>query len=213
MKNQSPDLYKILGISRTAPKSEIKKAYKRKAIQTHPDMPDGSVKSFALVKKAFDTLSDDVKRKRYDDTGDIDEGTPNNKFSDAVNVLAGVFNHVLQECAKAGRSPLEMDMVEMMKQTLDSSISEAGEQERVLKNVLATDKKLQGRFKKKTGANIMENIIKSRILELGQKLKVIEKNIGDQKEALNILSDFTFKWDEPERDERFNRLGFTFVNL
>lgn len=68
------NLYKTLGVARTATTKEIKQAYRRKALDTHPDKNKGvpqeeAAKAFHKVVHAFETLSDDASRKRYDRTG------------------------------------------------------------------------------------------------------------------------------------------------
>src|ERR1700677_1677632 len=98
------DLYKILGVDKKADKNILKKAYRKKSMSTHPDK-GGTPDKFALVKKAYDVLSDDKKRKLYDDTGEIDEGNPDNSFSDIGNIIAQTFNQVLQACQNEGKSP------------------------------------------------------------------------------------------------------------
>jgi DnaJ-class molecular chaperone len=62
------DLYKILGISSNASEYEIKKSYKKLALQFHPDKNklDGSNEKFIEIKYAYDILSDSTKRKEYD---------------------------------------------------------------------------------------------------------------------------------------------------
>lgn len=211
------DLYKVLDVPKKADKAAIKRAYRKKSMQTHPDTANGSVKSFALVKKAYDTLSDDNKRKRYDRTGEADDVMPDNGFSDAINIIAGIFNAVLQECAKQGQSPLEMDIVQKIKACIDSNITEILKQQRILKNVLETDKKLHGRFKKKikckTADNIMENIIKFRIMEINKNLLRFEKSIKDHREAEKIISEFTFKSDPNDNDHTMERFGIRFMGL
>lgn len=75
----SKDLYKILGISRTASEDEIRRAYKRKAKETHPDLhPDDAAKAeiFKSASAAYEILGDKDKRGQYD-RGEIDaDGNP-----------------------------------------------------------------------------------------------------------------------------------------
>ncbi|HLW32021.1 MAG TPA: molecular chaperone DnaJ [Aequorivita sp.] len=66
------DYYDILGISKGATEAEIKKAYRQKAIQYHPDKNPGDHEAEANFKKAaeaYEILSDQNKRSRYDQFG------------------------------------------------------------------------------------------------------------------------------------------------
>ena len=75
----SRDLYKILGVSKSASADEIRKAYRQKAKTLHPDLhPDDKAKAdqFKEVSAAFEILGDEEKRKKYD-RGEIDsDGNP-----------------------------------------------------------------------------------------------------------------------------------------
>ena len=66
------DFYDILGISKGASSSEIKKAYRKKAIEYHPDKNPGDVKAeenFKKAAEAYEVLSDPDKKARYDQFG------------------------------------------------------------------------------------------------------------------------------------------------
>ncbi|MEI6753545.1 MAG: molecular chaperone DnaJ [Paludibacter sp.] len=66
------DYYEILGVSKSASADEIKKAYRQKAIQFHPDKNPGdkaSEEKFKEAAEAYEVLSDDQKRQRYDQYG------------------------------------------------------------------------------------------------------------------------------------------------
>ncbi|KAL3839646.1 hypothetical protein ACJIZ3_024237 [Penstemon smallii] len=75
--SQRKDWYKILGISKTASMSEIKKAYKKLALQWHPDKNvdnrEEAEAKFREIAAAYEVLSDEEKRTRYDSGEDIEE--------------------------------------------------------------------------------------------------------------------------------------------
>lgn len=70
----SKDYYQILGVSKTASKDEIKKAYRKLAHQYHPDKKDGDEKKFKEVNEAYTVLSNDQKKAQYDQFGSNFEG-------------------------------------------------------------------------------------------------------------------------------------------
>jgi DnaJ-class molecular chaperone len=63
------DYYAILGVSKTATESQIKKAYRKRAVQTHPDKTNGDRRAFDKVSEAYTILSDETKRPLYDRFG------------------------------------------------------------------------------------------------------------------------------------------------
>lgn len=66
------DYYEVLGVEKTATADEIKKAYRKKAIQYHPDKNPGDKEAeekFKEAAEAYEVLSDPQKRQRYDQFG------------------------------------------------------------------------------------------------------------------------------------------------
>jgi len=72
------DYYEILEVPKNATKEEIKKAYRKKALQYHPDRNPGDKEAeekFKEAAEAYDVLSDDEKRRRYDQFGHAGVGS------------------------------------------------------------------------------------------------------------------------------------------
>ncbi len=72
------DYYEVLGVSREASAEEIKKAYRKKAIQYHPDKNPGDKEAenkFKEAAEAYEVLRDSGKRQRYDQFGHAGVGS------------------------------------------------------------------------------------------------------------------------------------------
>ena len=74
----SKDYYKVLDVSKSASKDEIKRAYRKLAHQHHPDKKGGDEKKFKEINEAYQVLSDDKKRAQYDQFGSVfsTQGSP-----------------------------------------------------------------------------------------------------------------------------------------
>ena len=66
------DYYEVLGVSREATQEEVKKAYRKRALQFHPDRNPGdkeAEKKFKEISEAYEVLGDEEKRRTYDRYG------------------------------------------------------------------------------------------------------------------------------------------------
>lgn len=63
------DYYEVLGVGKGASADEIKKAFRKKAVQYHPDKEGGDEAKFKEVNEAYEVLKEDKKRQRYDQFG------------------------------------------------------------------------------------------------------------------------------------------------
>ncbi|KAJ7333613.1 DnaJ sub C member 9 [Desmophyllum pertusum] len=72
------DLYEVLRLTKTALESEVKRAYRKKSLEVHPDRATEADKAqatekFQCLSRVYTVLSDQDKRALYDESGEIDD--------------------------------------------------------------------------------------------------------------------------------------------
>ena len=90
------DYYKILGVTRNSDNGTIKEAYRRKALQYHPDKnkaPNASSK-FQLISEAYSILGNPYKRGRYDVELEQQSYQPENNFNMSMNNAFNMFDQL-----------------------------------------------------------------------------------------------------------------------
>ena len=99
------DYYEVLGVNRKATPEEIKKAYRKLALQYHPDRNPGNKESedkFKEAAEAYEVLGDPVKRQRFDQFGHEGiRGTDFRPFTD-VNDIFSTFGDIFGSAGMGG---------------------------------------------------------------------------------------------------------------
>src|SRR5690606_33822711 len=92
MATQKADYYEVLGVSRDATQDEIKRAFRRLAMEYHPDRnPDpGAEEKFKEINEAYEVLSDQERRQTYDRFGHAGlDGTMGGRGFDGFGPFGG----------------------------------------------------------------------------------------------------------------------------
>ncbi|MBI1390909.1 MAG: molecular chaperone DnaJ [bacterium] len=105
------DYYEVLGVNKEASKDEIKKAYRKQALKYHPDRNPGDHEAeerFKEATEAYEVLSDDAKRQRYNQFGHAGVGgsmggfNESHAFHDFQDIFGG-FSDIFEEIFGGGR--------------------------------------------------------------------------------------------------------------
>ncbi len=112
------DYYEVLGVSKGSTKEEIKKAYRKQALKHHPDKNPGNKEAeekFKEAAEAYEVLSNDEKRARYDQYGHAGMGnnmgggfsggmTMEDIFSSFGDIFGDAFGGAFSSRGRGGRS-------------------------------------------------------------------------------------------------------------
>jgi curved DNA-binding protein CbpA len=187
-------LYELLDTLPGASPLEIKRAFRRKAKETHPDK-GGTADKFASVSRAYLVLSDPIKRARYDETGDIPENTP--EFA-PLNLLVQFFVTIVQMHANGqGPDPCAINLVDTARKQFRKDIMDAENQQVKLRRTIKLWQNVAERFKTKKKADVVKLSLLGQIPNLEQQMRLMAEQIQMRQDALKLLDDYTFSFDAP----------------
>lgn len=128
------DYYEVLGVSKNASESEIKNAFRKKAMQFHPDKNKAAdaEEKFKEINKAYEVLSDQNKKARYDQFGDASDqpgggfegfGNFTENFGDIFGDIFGNFGDIFGNGRRTNfKGESELDIVKNIKISFIESI-------------------------------------------------------------------------------------------
>ncbi|MGH6734768.1 MAG: DnaJ domain-containing protein [Methyloceanibacter sp.] len=186
------DLYQILGVKPAAPRKDIHKAYRRKAKSAHPDT-GGSVEAFNELVVAYAVLSDPKRRRRYDETGEIDPPRPDNFDGGAIEIIAEKLGLVIH----AEHDLSSMDVGALIEQAIRDDI--ADRKGSVVHQKRAAERlgRLRGRARRKANGedNLVARVLDWHGLAIQNRIKKHEESVLFLERALEILQDYSFTDD------------------
>lgn len=181
--------YEILGVDKSATPSDLKRAYRSRARNSHPDK-GGSHDQMAEVNRAYTLLSDPARKSRYDQTGDDGQYRPLD--NEARDMVIGAFHDGMVK-----------DVASVLKHAKDLLTNEkvAQEQqkkkaERDIERFLARRDKivLKAKKKKKTDedqpGNLFHILIDQQVEGARGAVQQMNRRIEVCEKALEILADY-----------------------
>ena len=188
-------LYETLDVEPTAPPEEIKKAYRRKATEAHPDA-GGSVEEFAAISTARDVLLNPARREKYDRTGTI-EDTVDNEVAEILQMVVGLVDQVMANVEQRGLDPTCVDLIALALSGCRDQIKHCEHEIDTCKKSVALLKKIAERFKpaKDGGPNRIRPFYERRIVDRDAQRTQLEDKKRKFDEALKILKVHIFERD------------------
>lgn len=208
------DPYADLGLDKTASHADIKRAYQRRAKDTHPDL-GGDREEFERVQAAYDLLSQPQRRLTYDQTGRTEEPRAANETA-ALSLIAGLIETFI---ATADPELLRADLVELMRQNLRTQRKDIVEKMAGFAAVAEHTRNLMKRFKRKTrrgksaGPDFITPMFERRLAQTLDARKQGEVHLENVEAALKLLEDYTFQKDDLSAHPRMamGMMQFAFV--
>lgn len=203
------NLYEIFGVRRNASHEAIKKAFRARVKTAHPDA-GGTADEFRLVHLAWRVLSDPERRRRYDETGQVEDLAADTAEAKVLSVVAWAFGAALEQLGKRGADLVHSDMIAEMRSALSRRASEASNRATRLSSNRKALSQLLGRFDRRSdGPNLLEEMLSSQIIEIDRMLEKIDEDRRLVERAAKLLEDYSFRY---ERVMRTMMMGSTSTN-
>lgn len=205
------NLYKILGVKKTATPAEIKAAYRRSSKKMHPDA-GGSAEAFAELKHAFDVLVNVARRARYDATGDAAEEKADNTHVALMSMLSTALDHVISLAAQQGAPLSRVDLVRELKILLGRRVEEM---QGLIRDQEASCARLRlglGRFSASEGEDVLGPILSAKIAGLDVSIAGLTAQRDQVADALRVVERHAFRFDPAVAPPTWQAMS-PFVNI
>lgn len=191
------DLYKILGVARDATQKEISAAYRKLAAKHHPDR-GGDPETFKPIAQAYEVLGDEERRKRYDETGEMEP-----QKREAFNLVARAITQVIGEGLCGGMDLEKVDILGDVVSHFTRATKTVIEAIRENKKRAAKLKRVAVRFSVAEGEeNLLQRLVLAPIHDIEARIKRDEENLAEIKEALAIVKKYNYRFDPPDPNDR-----------
>ena len=193
--------YDELGVDKDATDKEIKKAYKKKAMSTHPDK-GGSEEEFKKTNEAYLVLSDPQQRRKFDETGSTEDDRP---VDDTIQRLSALFFAVIQQ-NKARLN--EFDIIGKMLEIIEGETQVAFADIKKAEVEIASIERLTGKITNSKGEdNIFEGMINGRIGEIKRRIENINIEIEKMNKCKAMLEVYECEYEMAEEHPGIAGLG------
>lgn len=190
-----PDLYEDLGIDATASEAEIKRAHRRRVRKTHPDA-GGKREDFDRVQRAYMVLSDQSKRAKYDETGQVNDSPENLEEAQALMILsqklAGIVGNEMI-------NPRAVNILAHLKREMMDEANQAKAEKVKAQRQIVRAEEFNKRLKVKEGKpNRLTQVIEAQIGAHRGRIEAIESALRVYEIAQALAESYVYETDAPE---------------
>lgn len=188
--------YETIGVHETATAEEIKKAYRERSKELHPDANDGDDKGFAKLAKAYEVLSNPERRKKYDDTG-ID--TENNEVEQVNSIIAGLTLAFLEHAPSVKTESLTDFIKKQAKEQLNNAKSAITKSEKEIERAENAKNRV---VRKELGHNLILSVFENKISEARTAIARHNEAILLFGKVLEEIESYSYLVDAEEKSTR-----------
>lgn len=187
-------LHEDLGIASDASPAEVRKAYRKKAKETHPD-GGGDAEAFKRVSHAAAVLSDPQRREHYERTGDDGQSSQVDRIREqALSMVASFVAQSLAD-ANAGSSDVRTNAVNLIRRKVQELKAQAARAEQTAKTIERNRK----RWKLKAGAK--DDVLAAVIVAAMRDVELTKAKLAEQVEvhtrAADMLDGYEYQFEAP----------------
>lgn len=194
--------YEELEVGKDATTEEIKRAYKKKAKTTHPDI-GGDAEAFDRINQAYVVLSDPEKRNYYDQTGQFKEEMRDRH----IHIVINLFKDVLSK-----NVPFTQNYIDVMQNALRSKHAELSMKITIVEKNKKRLEKVKAKIKYKGKSNnLILRLTEETIGQCDNEIRAYKNELEEIKKAIVFLDNYDFEADE--QDVASGGVVFSAVNI
>jgi curved DNA-binding protein CbpA len=184
------NLYDKLGVDKNSSKEDIKKAYRKKAKDNHPDK-GGDEQEMTEITIAYSILSSDTKRKRYDETGNTN---PENPFQTRFIAYCNQMFIAIIDSKKDVRT---VNLISEFKERTLLLINEMYKNKTIHEN---KNSKLSEVLKRtiSSSGNVINSVLINEIENHNQEINKLNDEVDFLNNVVKVLDNYTYSFEEAE---------------
>lgn len=190
-------LYEVLGANEGDDAETIKRHYRRRSKECHPDKNPDKAEEFKEVSDAFLILSNAARRARYDETGDASQ-IEHDPRRQALGVLSKVMNAIIASDLQSMKKTSQRQFIKDVRGTLDNAIREIEENLSNIRKQREVIADVADRISAEEGEeNIMAVVARAPLADIDRAIGQAEADLAAHKQAWEIAGKHKFRADSP----------------